>query len=258
MVVLGIDTSSTDLSVCISVDGFPLSTVNRYVRNSHAEHITQAVKLALELGGVDVKDVTRLAVSVGPGSFTGLRIGLSFIKGFCMMTERKVLPLSSLTVLAHAVSYHRHKTNCRQSRKIFTALDARQGRVHWGSFVFEDGNGGNIGNDDINSNISNNNKAILRRLTDDRLSIPEELLDALSPDDILVADTMGYPRSTVFNAFDGKARIISAETSALSRGLSCAALAFDNINDESLWLPAREIVPNYLQMSAAEEKRSCT
>ena len=247
MVVLGIDTSSTDLSVCVSADNAPLSIINRYVRNSHAEHITQAVKLALELGGADVGDVSRVAVSVGPGSFTGLRIGLSFVKGFCLMTERKVLPLSSLMVLAHAVSYHRHKTSCRQERKIFTALDARQGRVHWGSFVF--------GNNTGDSGVSE--KATLQRLTDDCLAPPGGLLDALSPDDILVTDTMGYPRSTVFAAFDGKARIVSAEKSALSRGLSCAALAFGSINDESLWLPAREIAPNYLQMSAAEEKITC-
>jgi len=229
MTVLGIDTSSTDLSVCLSVDGSPLSTVCRYVRNSHAEHITRAVKLALELSGVDVADVTHISVSVGPGSFTGLRIGLSFVKGFCMMTERRVLPVSSLLVLARSV-------NCRErGRKIFTALDARQGRIHWGGFIADD-------------------NGEIRRLSDDCLSPPEELLGGLSPDDLLVTDTMGYSRSTVFNIFKDKAEVIEADRAALQRGLSCAALAFDARQDESLWLSAHEIAPNYLQMSAAEEK----
>jgi tRNA threonylcarbamoyladenosine biosynthesis protein TsaB len=229
MMILGIDTSSTDLSVCLSVDDSPVSTVCRYVRNSHAEHITQAVKLSLELGGADANDITHIAVSTGPGSFTGLRIGLSFVKGLCMMTERKVIPLSSLMVLAHAAcAGRRHK-------KIYTALDARQGRIHWGCFT--SGNDGNI-----------------RRLADDRLSPPEELLNELSPDDTLVTDTMGYQRSTVFGMFKDKACVVSAEKSSLQRGLSCASLAFAGINDENLWLPASRIVPNYLQMSAAEEK----
>ncbi|MDR3013418.1 MAG: tRNA (adenosine(37)-N6)-threonylcarbamoyltransferase complex dimerization subunit type 1 TsaB [Chitinispirillales bacterium] len=227
MVILGIDTSSTDLSICLSVDGSPVSTICRYVRNSHAEHITQAVKLALELGGIDAGQISRIAISIGPGSFTGLRIGLSFVKGFCMMTERKVIPLSSLMALAHAV-------NCRQpDKKIFTALDARQGRVHWSSFVC-----GNNGGDSI------------KRLTDDRLTLPEELLSELSPNDILIIDRMGYSRSTVFTAFAGKAQIIDAEKSALTRASACAALAFDNRDDETLWQSPNNIVPNYLQPPA--------
>ncbi|MDR0330651.1 MAG: tRNA (adenosine(37)-N6)-threonylcarbamoyltransferase complex dimerization subunit type 1 TsaB [Chitinispirillales bacterium] len=235
MIILGIDTSSTDLSVCLSADGFPLSIINRYVKNSHAEHITQAVTMAISFGGLRACDVTHVAVSVGPGSFTGLRIGLSFIKGFCMMAERKAIPISSLMVLAHAACGHLPNKRGR----IFTALDARQGRVHWGGFICNDG---------VNTGIS--------RLTNDRLSLPEELLGELLPDDILVTDTMGYSRSTVFQMFEGKTGIIRAEKSSLSRALSCASIAFDNIGNEPLWLSASQIVPNYLQASAAEEKRA--
>jgi tRNA threonylcarbamoyl adenosine modification protein YeaZ len=239
MNVLGIDTSSTSLSVSLCVDGSPVSVIDRYVKNSHAEHIAQTVAMSIAMGGIEANDVARIAVSAGPGSFTGLRIGLAFVKGFCMAAEREVLPLSSLFVLAHAAV---HGGFCNHER-VFTALDARQGRVHWGGFVCE-------GCDRI------------RRLTEDRLSLPEALRDELSPDDILITDTMGYPRSTVFGAFEGTARIVNAESSPLRRGLSCAAIAFDRIdggkdnNDEFFWRPASQIVPNYLQMSAAEEKRA--
>jgi len=248
MIILGIDTSSTDLSVSLCIDGVTLSSVDRYVKNAHAEHIAQTVTTAVNLGGVDVNDVTHIAVSIGPGSFTGLRIGLSFVKGFCMSTERSVLPLSSLLVLAHAAGGR----DGYQSQKIFTALDARQGRVHWGCFVRGDGNDGD--------------KKILRRLTEDRLSPPEELAKELSQSDLLVTDTMGYQRSAVFGAFAGTAQIVDAQKSSLRRGLSCASIAFDNIvnnnnydKDEFRWLPASQMVPNYLQASAAEEKRaSCS
>jgi len=246
MIILGIDTSSTDLSVSLCDDGVPLSSVDRYVKNAHAEHIAQAVDAVLGLGGAEAGDVTHIAVSAGPGSFTGLRIGLSFVKGFCMAVERTVLPLSSLLALAHAAAAG--WDGC-QSGKIFTALDARQGRIHWGGFICNGGGKNNI-----------------RRLTEDRLSSPEELLRELSQDDLLVADTMGYQRSAVFNEFRGAARIIDARKSSLRRGLSCASIAFDSIvnggnndNREFRWLPASQIVPNYLQVSAAEEKRAlCT
>lgn len=250
MIILGIDTSSTDLSVSLCVDGVILSSVDRYVKNAHAEHIAQAVAAAVSLSGVDVNDVTHIAVSIGPGSFTGLRIGLSFVKGFCMFTERSVLPVPSLLALAHAAS----DCGCvgGKPQKIFTALDARQGRVHWGCFIRDYGNDGN--------------RKSIRRLTKDRLSPPEDLLGELSRDDLLVIDAMGYQRSTVFGAFAGAARIVEAQKSSLRRGLSCAAIAYNSIvdsdnidnsdNDEFRWRPASQIAPNYLQMSAAEEKRA--
>jgi tRNA threonylcarbamoyl adenosine modification protein YeaZ len=242
MIILGIDTSSTDLSVCLNVDGSVRSTVDRYVKNSHAEHIAGAVAAVLRLSGVEAGEVTHIAVSVGPGSFTGLRIGLSFVKGFCMMTERPVLPISSLFVLAHAAAgcgLCSHSD--RQPQKIFAALDARNGRVHWGGFSC-DGSGGRIA---------------IRRLASDRLSSPEELLGELSRGGLLVTDAMGYERGSVFGAFAGAARIADAGRASLRRGLSCAAIAFDNIGNsggELTWRPASRIAPNYLQMPAAEER----
>jgi len=227
VIILGIDTSSADLGVSVASNDSPMSSVCRYVRNSHAEHITQAVKGALDLAGVSASQVAKVAVSAGPGSFTGLRIGLSFVKGFCLSDERGVLPLSSLMVLAHAAGAH-------HNGRIFAALDARQGRIHWGSFSCDNG--------------------CISRIGDDRLSAPQELLEQLQPNDLLVTDTVGYSRSTVFGQFDGKAKIIDAQKRALSRGLSCAVLGFHSLGDESLWRSGCEAVPNYLQMPAAQEK----
>lgn len=230
MIILGVDTSSIDLGVSVIKDGCPLSSICRYVRNSHAEHITQAVKTALSMAGIDISEVKRIAISIGPGSFTGLRIGLSFVKGLSLSDDVKVIPISSLMVLAHAAGVN-------YNGRLFTALDARQGRIHWGFFHCDHGN--------------------ISRLGDDCLSSPEELLSILKPDDLLVTDTMGYSRSTVFGQFNDKARIVDAQKTALQRGFSCALLGFNNINNEPQWLCGSEIVPNYLQMSAAQEKLCC-
>lgn len=225
--IIAIDTSSTELSVCLSSDGVILSSVCRYVKNSHAEHITQAVTTALALGGVGANDVTHVAISTGPGSFTGLRIGLAFAKGFCTMTSRRVLPLSSLLVLAHAAGFRGDG-----DKKIFVALDARQGLIHWASFEWS-------------------SQKKLRRLSDDNISDPKILLDKLNDDDILITDTMGYSRSTVFEMFADKCQTVSVQDLNLDRARSCAALAFEKIEDESLWQDANGIVPDYLQPPAA-------
>lgn len=225
--VLGIDTSSTDLGIGLYHNGAAQASVCRFVRNSHAEHITQAVRMVFQLSGVSADQVTHIAVSVGPGSFTGLRIGLGYVKGLCLFGNQKVLPLSSLHVLAHAVG-------AQAGRKVYTALDARQNLIHWASFE-SDG-------------------TTMVRLEEDRLSSAEELLESISSNDLLVTDTMGYTRSTVFSRFDKKVEIRSADKVPLQRGLSCCAVASSRLENAALWQNASVILPNYLRLSAAQEK----
>ncbi|MFP4163186.1 MAG: tRNA (adenosine(37)-N6)-threonylcarbamoyltransferase complex dimerization subunit type 1 TsaB [Chitinispirillaceae bacterium] len=225
--VLGIDTSSTDLGIGLYRNGDAQASVCRFVRNSHAEHITQAVKMVLDLSGISATQLTHVAISVGPGSFTGLRIGLGYVKGLCLFGEPRVLPVSSLHVLAHAVG-------AQTGRRIFTALDARQDLIHWASFESAG--------------------TTILRLSEDKLSTADELLDTVCPGDLLVTDTMGFSRSTVFSQFEGKVEIRPAEKTPLQRGLSCCAIADSNLDSETLWQNASDILPNYLRLSAAQEK----
>ncbi|MFP4012711.1 MAG: tRNA (adenosine(37)-N6)-threonylcarbamoyltransferase complex dimerization subunit type 1 TsaB [Chitinispirillaceae bacterium] len=225
--VLGIDTSSTDLGVGLYHNKTAQASVCRFVRNSHAEHITQAVRMVFQLSGISADQITHVAVSVGPGSFTGLRIGLGYVKGLCLFGDQKVLPLSSLHVLAHSVG-------AQAGKRVFTALDARQDLIHWASFESEG--------------------ATMIRLGEDRLTSADELLASISSDDLLVTDTMGYTRSTVFSQFEGKVEIRPAEKVPLQRGLSCCAIASCRLEDDTLWHNAGDILPNYLRLSAAQEK----
>jgi tRNA threonylcarbamoyladenosine biosynthesis protein TsaB len=217
--VLGIDTSSTDLGIGLFRDAQPVASYARFLKNSHAEHIAQAVTAVLEGNGVGGDDITHIAIDVGPGSFTGLRIGLAFVKGFCCNTGIKVLPLSSLRVLAHAV--FPGKGN------VTAAIDARRDEVFWARFTLNDNS--------------------LERETGDVLSRAEEFKDRLQPGEPVVTDTMGYAASTVFHCLAGRPEVYPVERCPLQRGLVCAALGAARLNDERSWENASDVLPKYLR-----------
>ena len=81
--ILSLETATTNCSVALSKDGKILST--RSINNgfSHSEKINIFIEQVIQEAGVVLKDLDAIAVSVGPGSYTGLRIGLSTAKGLC-------------------------------------------------------------------------------------------------------------------------------------------------------------------------------
>jgi tRNA threonylcarbamoyl adenosine modification protein YeaZ len=178
--------------------------------------------------GIEAGDIRHAAVTVGPGSFTGLRIGISFIKGLFLNRNTRLIPVSSLHCMAY--SY----TQYRQSVSIIPAMDARQGNVFWARFI-KDQSG-------------------LQRISGDVLSTRADLHNQCSARDILLADTLGYKKSVVFTAPDFQSPVCCVETAPLQRGLACALLAAETKTDSPLWKNSLDIFPEYLQPSYSELK----
>jgi tRNA threonylcarbamoyladenosine biosynthesis protein TsaB len=225
--ILGIDTSSVELCIGLAKDNQPVMAVSRYLRNSHAEHITQCIDFLLETNKLSAQDIGCAAIAVGPGSFTGLRIGIAFLKGFFFGREAKALPLSSLESMAG--SWH------VSGRNVVAASDARSNEVFWARFSLENG--------------------IVTRMTDDVLSAADDFKSCLAADDIVVTDTLGYAKSTVFGFLSGRPDTYSVEKYPLSRGMSCAMIAASRINASELWRNPSDISPVYMNTSAAEKKQ---
>jgi len=91
-----------------------------------AESLLPAVDSVLRKGGVDVSQLDALAVSIGPGSFTGLRVGLATAKGLAFGSARPVVPVPTLAALAC--------TAPRSDLPVVPLLDARRGEVYAGVF----------------------------------------------------------------------------------------------------------------------------
>jgi tRNA threonylcarbamoyladenosine biosynthesis protein TsaB len=131
MRILGLDTSTSVASVAISEDGrivaedfYPRQgTAERSVaKSNHAEIILPLIDSVLQRAGVGLSEVTGIAVSVGPGSFTGVRIGLSTVKGLAYGTGMPAAGISTLQAIAARVAGF--------EGIVCPILDARKGEVY--------------------------------------------------------------------------------------------------------------------------------
>ena len=102
--ILNIDTSSPLCSVCLAMDGQVVAELEDDTENKHASLLTVLIAEVLKMAGVGRQDLSAIAVSAGPGSYTGLRIGASVAKGLCFGLEIPLIGVSTLQGLAHAMS----------------------------------------------------------------------------------------------------------------------------------------------------------
>jgi len=98
--ILAIDTATSTGSVALVASDRII--INRYFELGihHTQHIFSEIETVCNLASISVKDLTGVAISIGPGSFTGLRIGLAAVKGLCMVDNVPLLAISSLEIIA--------------------------------------------------------------------------------------------------------------------------------------------------------------
>ena len=100
MYILAIDSSSAVASVCIAKDGVPVAEYTTNINKTHSTTLLLMVEEAFKNAQLKVSDMDYIAVSAGPGSFTGLRIGIATAKGLAFKDDIKTVPVSSLKALA--------------------------------------------------------------------------------------------------------------------------------------------------------------
>lgn len=103
MLVLGFETSTNAASVALLRDGKTLSEHASTVRAQHGETLLPLMEACLRDGHVDLSDIALMAVSQGPGSFTGLRIGLATVKGLWLARRVPLIGVGSLHALAQSM-----------------------------------------------------------------------------------------------------------------------------------------------------------
>jgi len=129
--ILGLETATWTASVGVVRDGHAVTERTRRSQSSHAPLIVSLIDEVLAEAGVGVGELDAVAVSAGPGSFTGLRIGVSTAKGLAFAVGAAIIAVPTLTALARATG-PRAGTVC-------TILDARKGEVYAAGFRWQDG-----------------------------------------------------------------------------------------------------------------------
>ncbi|MFC1855635.1 tRNA (adenosine(37)-N6)-threonylcarbamoyltransferase complex dimerization subunit type 1 TsaB [Thermodesulfobacteriota bacterium] len=121
MLILALDTTSMNLSCAITKDGKCLAEFSLFTEATHSERLLSLISDTLRATNLDIADMDYYACSVGPGSFTGLRIGLSTIKGLAYANNKRIAAVSSLDALSENVQFSDYD--------ICPMIDARKGEV---------------------------------------------------------------------------------------------------------------------------------
>lgn len=104
--ILNIETATTVCSVSLAKDGKLLSLKEQNGDYSHAENLTLFIEDVCKQANVNLSQIDAIAVSKGPGSYTGLRIGVSTAKGLCYSLDKPLIAIDTLKYLSLAVSSH--------------------------------------------------------------------------------------------------------------------------------------------------------
>ncbi len=126
MKILGVDTSAVCASVAVTEDGKILSESSINTGLTHSRTLMPMINSVLENGEIDLGSIDLFACSVGPGSFTGIRIGVAAVKGLCDALGKKCVPVSTLEALAHNL--------VGRSCTAVSVMDARCNQVYCGIF----------------------------------------------------------------------------------------------------------------------------
>lgn len=124
MISLFIDTSSSDVSIAIIKDNKPLSIISKNMPNQHSTYTTKCIHDALEEAKLNAEDIDKIMIVNGPGSFTGVRIGVTIAKVYAYLLNKDIICLSSLKILALAQKHD----------NILSLIDARHDNYYIGLY----------------------------------------------------------------------------------------------------------------------------
>ena len=227
MKILSIDGSGNTASVAVAEEDKILAEYTVNHKKTHSQTLLPMVKTVLDMLGLSVDDMDYIAVSNGPGSFTGLRICAATAKGLGLAAEKPMVGVKTLEALA----YNYEGADCL----VCPMMDARRSQVYTGIYAFENG----------------------LKVIEDQQAVPvEEILEKVNAQGkkvVFLGD--GVP---VYK--DKIAGIVTVPYTLAPAGhdlQSAAALsraAFAYIKDGKT-VSATELVPDYLRMSQAEREK---
>lgn len=226
MKILAVDCSALCGSVCVMDNDQIICESFINVKLTHSQTLMSMIDSILKNSMINIKDIDVFAVSNGPGSFTGLRIGISLIKGLAMALNKPCVAVSTL----EAIAYNYKGFACT----VCSVMDARCNQLYNAIFKIED-------NDVI-------------RITDDRAISIDDLNTQLANmhDNIIL---VGDGAVLCYNTLGKNVNNIKLSPNQLryqhARGVCLKALEMVKLNKTVSYL---ELTPTYLRLSQAERE----
>ncbi len=129
MIILALDTASSTCATCLARDGKVLAEASETIGTGHAERLMPMVQELMARTDILYSDIGLVAVSIGPGSFTGMRTGVAAAKGFAQALKIPAIGISTL----EAIAFEARKNVGDKPLRV--VIDAKRGEVHCQDFA---------------------------------------------------------------------------------------------------------------------------
>ncbi|MCX5848225.1 MAG: tRNA (adenosine(37)-N6)-threonylcarbamoyltransferase complex dimerization subunit type 1 TsaB [Deltaproteobacteria bacterium] len=227
MLTLAFDTSSKTAAVALLRDAIILYDTIVNIGLNHSEVLLPAIDQACIQTGIKIPEIDLFACTIGPGSFTGLRIGVSTLKGLMLAKEKPAVGISSLAALALNVG--------KTSKIICSVMDAGRGQVYIAYYRY-------------------NEKGHLDQIGMDKVVNPREIINDQEKEIIFVGDgAIRY--ADIINGIGNKVIHIASASQQYIRASSVGILALEKYSRKEL-LDPETFIPVYLRSADARIKKA--
>lgn len=223
MLILAIDTATKIGSVALYEDKTGIiGEINLYVKVNHSNVIMKAVDSLFDLSGYTIKDVDKIAVTTGPGSFTGIRIGVAIAKGLAYSLKKPIIGINELDILA--------ETGEEREGLIVPLIDARKERVYYSQYKYE-------------------NRKLVRKeeYKDGEL---RDILEKLKGEKVVFIGDGAIVNQELIKEIMGEDNIVFSKANSIPRAAMAAQMALYHEDDNIYTLE-----PFYLNKSQAEREK---
>lgn len=220
--ILAIDTATDTGSIAITDGENILAESILNVGRTHSETLIPTFQEMLEKTKLDIKDLDLLSLTLGPGSFTGVRIGASTIKGFALALKKPVAGVSTLEALASNFPF--------SSLPIMPLFDARRGEIYTAMFKWEGDK--------------------IKRLSEDRAASLEDAIRGITTKTIFVGDGLVKYGQMIKDTLGDKA-VFAPKSAWYIRASNVAALGMKSY-EAGGGLDIATFTPSYRRKSEAE------
>lgn len=226
MLMLSVDSSASPASVCLYEDGKILADYYLNSGFTHSQTLMAMTESVLKISGKSAADIDVYAVNSGPGSFTGVRIGVSAVKGMAYAADKPCVEVSTLESMAY--NFY------GSSAVVCACMDARRSQVYNALFHVD-------------------HTGVHRFCGDRAISVADLLseLSGIDGDIILVGDGA----ELVFNSTDDPRIKLAPPHLRYQRASSVATAALEKYDRGEALSPAA-LMPRYLRLSQAERERN--
>lgn len=230
MVTLAVDTSHPVGSVSLGRDGVVLGTHSFGGASSHLVEIGRSVDQLMRENGLDVHEIERIALVIGPGSFTGLRVGLAYVKGLYAGLDADVVTAGTLELLALPF--------LNRGRPVCPMIDARKKEVYAAVY-------------DAGASSGDGPACAAQTVIKPRVQKPDDFLKEAAPYAPAFVGSGAVAYRDVIERITGTGQTILSDAPPSTGYLCRMASRLEPLTDKEV----RELVPFYIRASEAELKK---